>query len=406
MAPSPRKTRRKTRRKKPPGKARPADGEDGADGEDSVLIRISKVRKFEDILRLGQVSASSLGLRAFQREVAKLARKILHCEGLNLYLHDRKEGLLAREAWSRGGEGRRRITYEVGPATFVGTCARDLAMLNPPDVQGDVRSRRMDPSMNAARCHSLLYAPMVLGGGLVGVVEAVNSTKKRFDEEDEFFMEAVCNQVSIVLSNFDLVDGIREQFLQTVQAMADAIGKKDSYTGGHTKRVQRFAAMIADEMNLPHSDLQDLRLAAVLHDVGKIGIEDKILKKDSPLTKEEFEVMKRHPRLGYEILGHIDGLAAVVDGMRFHHERPDGKGYPYGLKEGEIPLIASIISVADAFDAMLSNRPYSKGRPPMEAWREVLDNRGTQFDAKVVDAFDRAFRKTKMYRPERPGRAA
>jgi HD-GYP domain-containing protein (c-di-GMP phosphodiesterase class II) len=147
-------------------------------------------------------------------------------------------------------------------------------------------------------------------------------------------------------------------------------------------------------------------LAAVLHDIGKIGIEDKILKKRAPLTEDEFKVMKEHPALGYEILGHIESLSVVVDGMRFHHERPDGKGYPFGLKGDEIPLIASIISVADTFDAMISNRPYRKGLPPMVAWDEIVSNRGTQFCARVVDAFDRAFRKTKMYRPDKIKKAA
>jgi HD-GYP domain-containing protein (c-di-GMP phosphodiesterase class II) len=104
--------------------------------------------------------------------------------------------------------------------------------------------------------------------------------------------------------------------------------------------------------------------------------------------------------LGYEILQHIESLRNVTDGMRFHHERPDGKGYPFGLKGEEIPVIAQIISVADTFDAMISTRPYRKGLPPMVAYEEILKNSGTQFDAKVVDAFARAFRKTRMYKSE------
>ncbi|WP_053335881.1 HD-GYP domain-containing protein [Bacteriovorax sp. DB6_IX] len=159
--------------------------------------------------------------------------------------------------------------------------------------------------------------------------------------------------------------------------------------------------MIGKELDLAFEDMNNLKLSAVLHDIGKIGIEDNILKKKAPLTADEFLVMKEHPRLGYEILGHIESLSEVVDGMRFHHERPDGKGYPFGLKGDEIPVIAMIISVADTFDAMISNRPYRKGLPPMIAWQEILDNRGTQFSEKVVDAFDRAFKKTKMYRPEK-----
>jgi len=191
------------------------------------------------------------------------------------------------------------------------------------------------------------------------------------------------------------------QFIQVVEALADTISKKDSYTGGHTKRVAHFAKMIGTEMGLTWEDMNDLKLSAVLHDIGKIGIEDAILKKSTALTDEEFKVMRDHPRLGYEILKNVESLSEVVDGMRFHHERPDGKGYPYGLKGDEIPVIAMIISVADTFDAMISTRPYRKGLPPMVAFQEIIDNSGTQFSEFVVDAFSRWFKKTKMYAPNR-----
>ena len=366
--------------------------------EKSVLVRVSRMRKFEEILELGQISASSLGLRSFQKEVSKLTKKILQCQIVHLYIFQEKDNRLVRDEWIKDGKEHRRIKFKVDPSTFVGTCASEHNTLNLTDVQSDIRYKRLGKSLQTASIQSMLLAPMILQGSLVGVIEAINSDKEQFDEEDEFFMDAVCNQVSIVLNNFKLIDGIQRQFLQIVQAMADAVGKKDTYTGGHTKRVAHFAEMIGKEMDLSHTDMNDLKLASVLHDVGKIGIEDKVLKKTSPLTDEEFSVMKNHPRLGFEILGHIDGLEKVIDGMRFHHERPDGKGYPYGLRDGEIPLIAAIISVADAFDAMISTRPYSKGKPPMVAYQEVIDHRGTQFDERVVDAFVKSFQKTKMYK--------
>ena len=181
--------------------------------------------------------------------------------------------------------------------------------------------------------------------------------------------------------------------------MVDAISKKDRYTAGHTRRVSHFAQQIGVEMGLSHMEMRQLRLSAVLHDIGKIGIEDKILKKSDKLNDEEFSIMKYHPRLGFEILGHIEGLEEVIDGMKYHHERPDGKGYPYGLKGDEIPLNAMIISVADTFDAMISTRPYRKGLPPMFAYEEILRFRGTQFSNNVVDSFEQAFKKTRMYKP-------
>ena len=369
--------------------------------EESILIKISKMRKFEEILKLGQVSASALGLKMFQKEVGKLVKKILHCEYVHLYIFDAKKKVLVREMSTKDGKEQKVVQYKVDTSTFVGTCAYEHNMLNLADISKDIRTFRMDEFLRSIECHSLLLSPLMLKGEVIGVVKAINSEKRQFNDEDEFFMDAVSNQISIVIDNFHLVEGLQKQFYQTVQAMADAIGKKDSYTGGHTKRVEHFADMIAQEMDISHAERMDLRLASVLHDIGKIGIEDKILKKTSPLTDEEFKIMKKHPEIGFEILGHIDGLEKVVDGMRFHHERPDGKGYPYGLKRKEIPIIASIIAVADSFDAMISTRPYSKGRSPMEAYQEILNHRGTQFNEDVVDAFAKGLKKTKMYKLEK-----
>ena len=368
------------------------------DGEKSVLVRISKMRKFEEIMNLGQISASALGLRMFQKEIERTSKKILHCEKAHLYYYDTKEDVLVRDIWTKNGQEHKFIRYNIDKTTFVGTCAYEHNMLNLVDIYNDIRSKKMDESLDKMNCHSLLLSPLMLEGENIGVIKAINSNKRRFNDEDEFFMSAISNQTSIVLNNFNLVEKLRKQFFQIVKAMSDIIIKRDAYTGGHTKRVEHFSEMIAREMDLSHTDIMDLRLAAILHDIGKVGIEDKILKKKAPLTKEEFEIMKQHPKIGFEILGHIDGLEKVVDGMRFHHERPDGKGYPYGLSGKEIPLIASIVSVADAFDAMISKRPYSQGRSTMEAFYEIIEHRGRQFDPDVVDAFVRGFKKTKMYK--------
>jgi HD-GYP domain-containing protein (c-di-GMP phosphodiesterase class II) len=172
--------------------------------------------------------------------------------------------------------------------------------------------------------------------------------------------------------------------------------KKDRYTGGHTKRVVHYSMCIAQFMNLNQEELERVRMGAILHDVGKIGIEDKILKKDAPLDTDEWKIMQTHPQLGYEIMSRVDGLKDVIGGMRYHHERWDGKGYPMGLKGEEIPLIARVISVADTYDAMVSTRPYRKGLPAQKAFDEIVRYSGTQFDPTVVDAFVKAFEGGKM----------
>lgn len=183
-----------------------------------------------------------------------------------------------------------------------------------------------------------------------------------------------------------------EQWVRsTVEALLEAIEKKDRCTGGHTKRVVYYCSRIADELQIPSEQRERLRLAAMLHDIGKIGIQDQVLQKPSKLAANEWDHMRTHPELGYDILRRLEGLEDVAEGMRYHHERWDGAGYPCGLKGEAIPLFARVIAVADAFDAMVSKRPYHSGVSSAYAYSEVLANRGTQFCPRVVDAFARAF---------------
>jgi HD-GYP domain-containing protein (c-di-GMP phosphodiesterase class II) len=237
----------------------------------------------------------------------------------------------------------------------------------------------------------MICVPLETKGRLLGVLQALNKPKS-FTDADLRLLETLGNQVAIAVENALLYQNLKNQFHETVMAMATAIEAKDRYTGGHTKRVALFSELIAKYMDLSKEEREEVKLSAILHDVGKIGIDDKVLKKDAPLDKGEWEHMKQHPDLGYRILAHIRSLKRITDGMRFHHERPDGNGYPMGLKGEEIPMIARIISVADTFDAMTSNRPYRKGLDYDVAFEEIVKNAGTQFDQKVVDAFIRAFK--------------
>jgi HD-GYP domain-containing protein (c-di-GMP phosphodiesterase class II) len=174
-----------------------------------------------------------------------------------------------------------------------------------------------------------------------------------------------------------------------------ALSQKDSSTSDHVFRVLHYALKIARDMpELDAEGLERLRLAAVLHDVGKIGIEDHILKKPSALDPLEWEAMRTHSELGHGMVADFEELRELTDvalSVRFHHERWDGGGYPEGLRGEEIPLIARIIAVADSFDAMVSERPYREAMSVCEAFVEVSKNSGTQFDPRVVQAFERAF---------------
>lgn len=178
----------------------------------------------------------------------------------------------------------------------------------------------------------------------------------------------------------------RELFIGTVKALAAAIDGKDPYTRGHSERVARFSLAIGERMELSDEELEKLRISALLHDVGKIGIDDNILKKPAALTDEEFEVMKQHPQKGYKIMSQIPAMRDFLPGMYMHHEMMNGKGYPQGLKGDQIPMQARIVSVADTFDAMTTDRPYQKGMSLEDAVERVKTFIGTRYDEKVVAA--------------------
>lgn len=178
----------------------------------------------------------------------------------------------------------------------------------------------------------------------------------------------------------------KELFVGTVKALAAAIDGKDRYTRGHSERVRRVSVAIGERMGLDEKELETLSISALLHDVGKIAIDDSILKKPAALTDEEYEIMKTHPQQGYKIMKNIPAMKDFLPGMYMHHEMVNGQGYPQGLKGDEIPLQAQIVSVADTFDAMTIDRPYSKGMELKAALDRIGSFVGTRYDGRVVQA--------------------
>ena len=178
----------------------------------------------------------------------------------------------------------------------------------------------------------------------------------------------------------------RSAYLGAIRALAAALDARDPYTAGHSERVSTLSVMMGRVMNLDAADLEVLRLGALLHDIGKIGVSDEILRKNGPLTPVEYEQIKRHPALGARILRQVPFLAPHLAIVELHHERPDGRGYPFGLRGEDIPLDARIVHVADAFDAMTSARAYRAARPAAVAFAELEQFSGTQFDPACVEA--------------------
>lgn len=211
--------------------------------------------------------------------------------------------------------------------------------------------------------------------------------EKQFTHEEYDIVMTMIKNLGIFLNNIYLFNELKVSYELTTSALASAIEAKDPYTKGHSQRVMRYSLLIGKKLGLNEKSLRTIKLAGLLHDVGKIGIPEAIILKKGPLNEQEYKIMKKHPYIGYLIVKDINYLKAGIPFVLYHHEKLDGSGYPYGLKDNEIPLFARIASVADYFDALTSDRPYRKGLSFNEALLELKKNTGKFFDKEIVDAF-------------------
>ncbi len=233
-----------------------------------------------------------------------------------------------------------------------------------------------------------LCVPLISAEGTIGAITVGSQDPEfRFTSDDVRLLSTIANHVTIAIGNIDLFSSLQEAYLATVRSLAAAVDAKDPYTRGHSEGVAVYATMIAERMGLSHDQRIALEMAAYLHDIGKIGIKESILLKPGQLTDDEMSQMRHHPLIGANILKPVGFPWPITPVVRHHHERWDGEGYPAGLKGEEIPLLARILTVADAYEAMIADRPYRKGRTMEEGAAELRRCAGTQFDAAVVDAF-------------------
>jgi HD-GYP domain-containing protein (c-di-GMP phosphodiesterase class II) len=261
------------------------------------------------------------------------------------------------------------------------------------------------PKLNAIACVPAYHQHSLLAILLLGQ----KHDESRFDQEELDFFSALASDVAMAIRNAQLFEDLKREaernrnlFIQTTIALGSAIEAKDAYTHGHTERVTKYALAIARQMeasniySFPPKFFENLYIAGLLHDIGKIGVPESILTKKDRLTKEEYEIMKTHTTKGAEILSPLTGFEDCIAGVKYHHEHYDGSGYPEGLKGDAIPIVASIIAVADAFDAMTTDRSYRKGLPKDVAITEIQKFSGKQFHPKPVAAFLELFKKGEL----------
>ena len=249
----------------------------------------------------------------------------------------------------------------------------------------------------------IIAGPLVRLDGKVDVVfadRALEPAAGGFSSGDMMLVESMLAFGGQIITNTEMHERLRRMSLEVTHAMVAAIDKKDHYTSGHSERGGFLTRLTAQELGVPLAEQQTMEWAGLLHDIGKIGIPEEILCKPGKLTHEEFEVIKQHPRMGYEILKPIASLGVILDGVLYHHEYPDGSGYPEGLKGDQIPLIARIIHVVDTFDALTSTRAYRQAFSLERALEIIRNERGVRVDAEVADAFFRAFERYCREEPE------
>jgi response regulator RpfG family c-di-GMP phosphodiesterase len=234
---------------------------------------------------------------------------------------------------------------------------------------------------------SLAAVPLRTREAMVGWIAAISLTPNLyFDEGQRKLLSIIASRAAAVIENARLFEDLQATFQQTIQSLARTIDKMDRYTAGHSERVARYAVALARALALSESEIGIIRHSALMHDIGKIGCVMN-LNKPGRLTADEYETFKRHPTYGKEILDPIKFLQPVIPGVHLHHERWDGRGYPLGIKQTEIPLVARIISVADTYDAMTSDRAYRRAVPHEVTVSEIEHCSGSQFDPNVAGSF-------------------
>ncbi len=350
------------------------------------------VKRLSSLHRLGISLYSLLDVEQVMRQIITIVVQQLQAQRASLMLIDEEsQEMRICAAYGLSEEVVRKARVKVGEG-ISGCVAQIGEPLLVEDISADPRfQKRMGRSYVTDSFISaplLLSVPIKVQERVVGVINVNNKTTGNvFNQADLDFVSTLASQAALAIENARLFEGIKTANLDTIRALAEALETKDAYTRGHSDRTMRHAVAIAQRMQLAERDIEWIRYAAILHDVGKIGIPEGILNKAGKLTQHEYNVMKKHPLLGAEVIHEIKHLMPVVPLVRHDHERWDGQGYPSGLRGKDIPLGARIIAAVDAFDAMTSNRPYRKAMPLDAAADELRRCAGTQFDPEVVTVF-------------------
>lgn len=343
-----------------------------------------KVLELATLYEMSRSLGLTLDLEALLESVLESALRIFEAEIGYIILTDRESGALSVTAAHgidtvRPGD---RLTAN-SMSEWVIREGRPL-IFNP--ATADLRDREPESFSGAV---AALCVPLQTNEGPIGsITVGTRDQGRRFTGDDVRLLATIANHVTIAIGNIGLFSSVQEAYLATVRALAAAVDAKDPYTRGHSEGVASYALKIGSQLGLSQEQMTALEMSAYLHDIGKIGISEDILLKPGKLTEAEMSQMRHHPLIGANILKPVAFPWPIAPVVRHHHEHYDGTGYPAGLRRDEIPMLARVLAVADAFEAMVADRPYRRGRSDQEAMLELRRCAGTQFDPRIVEAFE------------------
>ena len=378
--------------------------------EKAVLLQASKKRgqRLETLVKIIREISSTLDRDQLLNDIIDSARELLHAEASSLFLVDEDTGeIILKIARDVHQTHLPEIRIPAGKG-IIGTVIESGETILVKDTSKDQRHYDRVDQTSGLDTRSILAVPLqtptvILGSErgitqskIIGGIEAINKIEGTFNQEDIQLLKTLADQAATVIHLARLYADANELFIDTIQAITQAIDAKDPYTHGHSQRVSEFSVILAKEMDLPPESVHHIRVGSLLHDVGKIGIPDLILTKPGRLNSDEYRKMKEHPTIGAKIMGEVRMLQDEIPALAEHHERVDGNGYPLGLSDEQISLGGKIVAVADVFDALTSNRPYREALSAEEALDILISNRGTHLDGKCVDMFIQAYLQGKI----------
>ncbi|OGR87094.1 MAG: hypothetical protein A3J74_01160 [Elusimicrobia bacterium RIFCSPHIGHO2_02_FULL_57_9] len=321
----------------------------------------------------------------FSKAVLESSCRLMKCRRGSVMLWDEDDGCLrivaaqgpgperAQTLFLKPGEGVAGKAFETGQPIFIKDPQKDPRYIKNEDDESE----------------PFIAIPLLVKSKPIGVLNLHHATASpvAFSDYNVKFLNILAGEAAVMLHNLELFERLETFYLEMVKTLARAVDSKDAYTHDHSDRASLKARRLAAELQLPEQTARYVEYAALLHDIGKIGIDEAILLKPGKLTPEEYEVMKKHPIIGHQILAPVKFLGPVAQMVLYHQEWYNGQGYPEGLKGEAIPLGARIVAVIDAWDAMTSDRPYRKALGRDIAISELRKGAGTQFDPKIVEAF-------------------